>query len=659
MHISKNFTAHWLPALLFPTLILAAWIIYSPGITGPFFFDDHVHLPRLKGSGNGIDTFDEVVRLVLPEHGGSGRSISYLSLLIDDNGWPSPPEHFKRTNILIHLLNGVLVFIFLRSLTRMVRLPGSFHPHEDWVALLGTALWLLHPIHLSPTMMVIQRMTLLGGFFSLLALIAYLLGRKIAAQQPILGAIWLIPVFGLTLVLGILSKETALMTVAYVAILEFTVLRYDHPLRPSWWPAWSAIFIWLPLALLIFYLAIIASTMAEAYATRSFNLEERLLTEGRVLMQYLRVILFPSLSQSTPFRDDFSISHGLFSPPETFGALLCISFLVGLSVIMRRRWKFFALAVLWFFVGHLLEGTVLPLELYFEHRNYLPMLGGAFAFSYGLMSFSASKSRLVMPGIVVLLLFESAITFASSQVWGNKQAIAILWSAERPGSQRAQLTAINYWVNSGEWQRFKDQLDQATATQPNIANWPIYRFAAERCSDTSLQSLGASVNAIEITLTDAQFDYGSLEGVRWILDQQGTEQCRITSEEMQRIFDALLASPKFIARAETKQQIYMLMARYKQQQGDLNGTICILDSAYMISPSFIIALDQAYFLATAGLIDDAEHYVNLAAKTPPKTLYDWLEKDRKISLYRMMIHELREQPADIIETIQKSTSEPH
>jgi hypothetical protein len=150
-----------------------------------------------------------------------------------------------------------------------------------------------------------------------------------------------------------------------------------------------------------------------------------------------------------------------------------------------------------------------------------------------------------------------------------------------PGSQRAQLTAINYWANSGEWRRFRDQLDKATATQPNIANWPIYRFAAERCSDASLESLGASVSAIEITLANAQFDYGSLEGIRWILDQQGTGQCRITPEEMQRIFDALLASPKFIARAENKQLIYMLIARYKQHQGDLNGTICALDSAYI------------------------------------------------------------------------------
>lgn len=642
MHISKIFTSNWLPALLFPTLILAAWFLYSPGITGPFFFDDHVHLPRLKGTGDGINTSDEVIRLLLPEHGGSGRSISYLSLLIDDNGWPSPPEHFKRTNILIHLVNGVLVFVLLRILTRMVRSPGSFHPHEDWVALLGTALWLLHPIHLSPTMMVIQRMTLLGGFFSLLALIAYLLGRKIAAQRPVIGAIWLIPIFGLTMVLGILSKETALMTVVYVAILEFTVFRYDYPLRPPWWPAWSAIFIWLPLALLFLYLTIIASTMAEAYATRQFSLEERLLTEARVLMQYLRVILFPSLSQSTPFRDDFSISHGLFNPPETLAAILSISFLVGLSVIVRRRWKLFSLAVLWFFAGHLLEGTFLPLELYFEHRNYLPMLGGAFALSFGLLSISTSKRRLVIPGIILLLIVESAITFASSKVWGDKQAIAILWSAERPGSQRAQLTAINYWANSGEWQRFREQLDKATATQPNIANWPIYRFAAERCSDDSLESLGASISDIEITLANAEFDYGSLEGIRWILDQQTDRQCKITPEEMQQIFDALLASPKFIARAENKQQIYMLIARYKQQQGDLSGTICALDDAYMASPSFTIALDQAYFLATAGLIDDAESYVDLAAQTPPRRLYDWIEKDRKVSMYRTMIHELRE-----------------
>jgi hypothetical protein len=544
MQIPKTLASHWLPALIFSILILATWFIYSPGITGPFFFDDQVHLHKLRGSGVGIDSSEEVMRLVLPEQGGSGRPISYLSLLIDDVGWPSTPGHFKRTNILIHLLNGVLVFIFLRMLTGMVQRAGSLNPPEDWVALLGTALWLLHPIHLSPTMMVIQRMTLLGGFFSLLALIAYLLGRKIAAQRPVIGAIWLVPVFGFTMVLGILSKETALMTVAYIAILEFTVFRYDHPLRPSWWSAWSAIFIWLPLGLLVLYLSVVATTMTEAYATRSFNLEERLLTEGRVLMQYLRVILFPSLSQSTPFRDDFTVSHGLLEPPETLVSLLGISFIIGLSLIMRQRWKLFTLAVLWFFVGHLLEGTFIPLELYFEHRNYLPMLGGVFALSYGLMSLTTSKSRLVMPGIILLIIFEATITFASSRVWGDIRAIATLWSSERPGSERAQLSAVNYWANSGDWVQFRVQLDAASTAQPTIAIWPLYRFVIERCFDASLPSIGANIFDIEITLADAQFDYGTLEAIRWMLGREQPHQCRITPDEMQRIFDALLASPK-------------------------------------------------------------------------------------------------------------------
>jgi len=182
MHNSANKSA--LVAVALSLLLMVGWFTFVPGLSGPLFFDDLVHLPKLAGSGSGIQTPEDVIRLVLPDDGGSGRSLSYLSLLINDNGWPSATVDFKRTNLLIHLLNSVLVFAFLRGLIRLIRPLSPCSPDADWVALAVAALWLLHPLQLSPIMMVIQRMTLLGGTFSLLALIAYLHGRRIAPERP-------------------------------------------------------------------------------------------------------------------------------------------------------------------------------------------------------------------------------------------------------------------------------------------------------------------------------------------------------------------------------------------------------------------------------------------------------------------------------------------
>ncbi|AUB84156.1 hypothetical protein [Candidatus Thiodictyon syntrophicum] len=625
------------PALIALTLSLIlglGWFAFAPGLSGPFFFDDQIHLPKLAGSGNGIHTPDEVMRLILPDDGGSGRSLSYLSLLVDDNGWPTSPQAFKRTNLLLHLLNGVLVFVFLRGLTRLLQPAGATTHHADWVALAGAALWLLHPLHLSPIMMVIQRMTLLGGTFSLLALIAYLHGRGIAAERPWTALFWLGPVFGACLVLGILSKETAFMTLAYVATLELTVLGANRPPRPAWWRAWSAVFLILPLILLGLYFATVFSTMADAYQARAFNLSERLMTEGRVLMQYLRVILLPSLSESTPFRDDFAISRGLLDPPQTLAALGAIALLLALAILKRRAWPLFALAILWFFLGHLLEGTVLPLEIYFEHRNYLPMLGPIFALCYAVFAVPLAYRHLLTAGLLGMIALVGAITWSSARVWGNARSIAILWSAERPASHRAQVVAINYWANQGDWGRLRTQLDQATAAQPTNANLPLFRYALEHCTDARLPSLGADVEEIARVAQTAPLDFGSLEGLKWIIDRDRDGHCRIDPKEIQRIFDIYLASPKFTASPMPHRQLATLLASYRQQQGDLDGTIRALDRAYAASPSFTTALDQAYFLMSAGLLDDARHYVDIAVATPPRNLFQWLERDRRLAAYQ-------------------------
>jgi hypothetical protein len=634
-----------LVAVTFSLLLAIGWFVFSSGLSGPFFFDDQVHLPKLAGLGNGIQSADDVIRLILPDDGGSGRSLSFLSLLVDDNGWPTSPRTFKRTNLLLHLLNGLLVFIFLRGLTRLVHPASVGTCRADWVALAGASLWLLHPLHLSPVMMVIQRMTLLGGTFSLLAMIAYLHGRRIASERPRMALFLMVPVFGSCLVLGILSKETAFMTLAYVATLELTVFDADRPPRPAWWRAWSAVFLLFPLILLGIYLALVFNNMADAYQSRAFALNERLMTEGRVLMQYLRVILLPSLSESTPFRDDFTISRGLLDPPQTLAALVVIGLLLALAIVKRRVWPLFALAVLWFFLGHLLEGTVLPLELYFEHRNYLPMLGPIFALCYAVLSVPIAYRHLGALGLVGMITLVGAITWSSSRVWGSAESIAVLWSTERPSSHRAQVAAINYWSNRGDWGRLRTQLDLATAAQPTNANLPLFRYALEHCTDPNLPSLGASIEEIARVAKTAPLDFGSLEGLRWMIDQDRDGHCRIDPQEMQKIFDIYLANPKFTANGLPHRQLATLLARYRQQLGDLDGTIRALDRAYAASPSFFTALDQAYFLVTAGLLEDARHYVDIAAATPRRSLFQWLERDRQIATYQDLFRDKQPQDA--------------
>ncbi len=98
---------------LYTILIFVYWILY-PGQFGPYILDDLAHFPKLE---QGIYDKKSLYHWIFSTgQYGSGRVISYLSFLIDDNAWPNLPQDFKHTNILIHLLTGVLVFSFVRRI---------------------------------------------------------------------------------------------------------------------------------------------------------------------------------------------------------------------------------------------------------------------------------------------------------------------------------------------------------------------------------------------------------------------------------------------------------------------------------------------------------------------------------------------------------------
>ena len=221
------------------------------------------------------------------------------------------------------------------------------------------------------------------------------------------------------------------------------------------------------------------------------------MSEARVLMQYLRVILFPSLSQTGPFQDDFVPSRGLLDPPTTLAAILTIAGLLALAWRQRHRWPIFALAVLWFFFGHVLEGTVIPLELYFEHRNYLPMFGIVFAASYGVMALDGSFRRLAIGALVLFLALQASISHLSAGVWGRDDLIATIWAAEHPASSRAQILTLRYWAARGDGERLRDEIQHAIAITPNQAGYPLYRLVLDRCSDDHLPKLGATMEDLD------------------------------------------------------------------------------------------------------------------------------------------------------------------
>ena len=150
-------------------LVAVAWVLilsvaifaYWPGLDGPFMLDDFGSVTPL-GDYGGVTDWYSFKMFVLGGHAGpTGRPISLLSFLIDANNWPAEAGPFKRTNLVIHLLNGVLLGILTALVLRFL----DFHKRDiRWIALVSAAIWLLHPFLVSTTLYVVQRMAQLHAF---------------------------------------------------------------------------------------------------------------------------------------------------------------------------------------------------------------------------------------------------------------------------------------------------------------------------------------------------------------------------------------------------------------------------------------------------------------------------------------------------------------
>ena len=109
------------------------------------------------------------------------------------------------------------------------------------------------------------------------------------------------------------------------------------------------------------------------YQKRVFTLEQRLLTEPRVIWFYLSLLFYPIPSRLSLVHD-FAISQSLLEPVTTLISVLAIVALLLGATVYARRWPLIAFCVIFFFLNHLIESTILPLELVFEHRNYIPSM---------------------------------------------------------------------------------------------------------------------------------------------------------------------------------------------------------------------------------------------------------------------------------------------
>ncbi|UCF31750.1 MAG: tetratricopeptide repeat protein [bacterium] len=428
--------------ILLIVLLLAAsaaiFLAGAPSTEGDLYLDSGSYFRTLPFFHERSISWQKVRDVVLnnPYPGGK-RFLPNLTFLLENYLVGFTASSGRWVNMAIHALNVLLVFFLLR---RVLLLTGRREPEAGRGALAGSLLWGLNPFMADAVYYVIQRMTLMSTTFYLLAVLSYLRARETEGRKKWFW--W--AALAVSFTASVASKENGVLIVLGIAVLELTVpsapIDRAAPLRK--YLALAAAFAacsLLAMAFLGYNPVDVARGILSPGVAREFTAGERLLTEGRVLVDYLSREILP-LPQRLSFVLKYRISRSPIDPPTTVLAWLAVVGLVFLAVRRRKQMPLFSLAVLWFFANHLLESTIIMLEIAFVHRNYLPTV---FLF-LPLTAWAASRREerkhfLAWSCVALVLLLFTYGTHSRARVWGSPERFWNDAVQKAPGSLRAYI----------------------------------------------------------------------------------------------------------------------------------------------------------------------------------------------------------------------------
>lgn len=438
------------PSLWFAMAIaIITAFVYWPGLSGPFLFDD---FPAVVDNAGVHPANLSMVSLWKAawsfDPGGAGRPLAMASFALNYGLDGLEPWGFKLGGLLVHLCNTVFVYFLCVRLLQLAKIGGG---HQRQVAFAVTLLWAIHPLQISTVLYVVQRMETLSLTFVLAALLAYLSGRQRQVEGR-RGWPWILVCVPLVM-LGLASKETALLFPVYALAIELTIFNFSAgTVRTQ--RALRLLYVAGCVVALLLFVAIVVPhyAVADAYVIRSFDAGERVLTQLRVLPMYLGQVLWPVPGAMTFYYDDYAHSTSLLSPITTLVGGVFLVLLLVAALFLRKRAPLFSLGVLWFLGAHAITSNVIALELVFEHRNYFALLGVLLALADLVFRIPVRDGPGVKyVAVIALLIGVGLLGLLRAATWGDRLLLASEFVSLNQRSARAahELGVLYYEMSDG------------------------------------------------------------------------------------------------------------------------------------------------------------------------------------------------------------------
>jgi hypothetical protein len=589
------------PALAMTFFVAIAALVYQPGLNAGFQFDDFVNLNQIGATGP-VDNWPTFWRFLTSGTADpTGRPLSLLTFLLDANDWPADPRPFLTTNLWIHLLNGALLWQLVRQLESGI---VASKLQREAAALFTAAFWLLHPLFVSTTLYAVQREAMLPATFTLLGLLGYGWGRtRLAGPNPHRALCCLVFSILFGTIAATLSKANGILLPMLAGVLEATIWasgRVDPAIR-RWFRLSRIVFLLLPSIAVVAYILTRVPALNVWYPDRGWSLAQRLLTEGRIIWDYIALLLIPSAHSSGLFNDAYEVSRSFSDPPQTTVAIVSLLAWVGSAVFLRKRFPRFSCASLFFLAGHL------PALLFFW-----PAASALLA--------APIRPKLRFALAVVLTMFLASTTFVRTTEWGDPWRRDSTGYIRSPDSIRARAIAAMRLTQAGDPRAAEAALGEALDHFP-LETQLVFNKIDSACH---WRSLGASdVVLVERTISGARS--GHLLTHQWLTKAIATARhgsCRgLTLPIVTGWVDTFDVRLEADAALRT-QNIAPLRARLALAKRDPGEAARHFDEALQISNSPDTAALAVAELAQEGHYSEAMSLLDIhQAREHPSTPY--------------------------------------
>ncbi len=533
--------------LLFLLLLISlVSFVYFPGLSGGFIYDDYSNFLHNPAINNSDLSFSSAWTASMSGISGPlGRPVAMLSFYLNYQFSEFTPVSYKLFNLLIHLINTILIYFVTCRLIKpllekesLINLSSKHTLIAFWI----TAIWAVHPINLTAVLYTVQRMTSMSATFVLLGILSYL---NLRTSVAITNKVLIVRLMYITFlgVIAALCKENGLLLFLYLITIESILFKWktENVNLSRYLKLYYIAVLIIPLFVALFLL--FKGSLTAGYSGRDFDMMQRLMTEMRVIWFYIFLIFIPRLNQFNLYHDDFFISLSLINPATTIFSLA--AFLLLFFIVYKTQRKWFVFGIIFFFSGHLMESTVLPLNLVHEHRNYLPSLGLILVFVISMILLIEKTKINVHLFFGVIIILFSALTMSRADDWSNPILLSESLVQKKPYSVTA-----NYQL--GETY---SKLYQATSDAVYAEAALKFLSRADQLINNNVQPAIAfihvnsmlgnnehieTINKIAKKFSESKVTFSEINSYTNLINCKVEKLCALSNETIIRLFSVLL-----------------------------------------------------------------------------------------------------------------------